>query len=226
MPLRTVRHAFTAVAMAGVALVAAADTLTAQAWVYPSFQPPYVIGREYHGLVADSDDYGTSLVFQWREGVSPRAQFSLDVGLADPDFGDARFLLGGGYAYQLNRAAANPDLPLDLLFTVGAYGNFGDGTTILRIPVGVSVGHRFPLDAGQMAITPYVHPRAALYFCNGDRCGADDSDTDIRINFDLGADFELTRALSLRFSVMLGGDEEEAFGFGLAWRPRGLTPIR
>lgn len=221
MHLRSVRHALSAVAVAGVALVAATDTLSAQAWVYPSFQPPYVVGREYHGLVADGDNgAGTSLVFQWREGLSARAQFSLDVGLADPDGGDARFLIGGGYGYQLNRAEANPELPLDLLFTAGAYGNFGDGITMLRIPVGVSIGRRFPLE-GQMAITPYLHPRVALTVCND--CA---DETDVNVNFDFGADFEVTRSLSIRGSIMLGGDDEEAFGIGLAWRPRGLAPIR
>src|SRR5690606_22831656 len=131
-------RAFSAAGLAGMALVAAGDTLSAQAWVYPSFQPPAIVSREYQGIVADGDEYGTSLVFQWREGLGPRSQFSLDVGIADPDFTDARFLIGGGYGYQLNRADANPDLPLDMLFTAGAYGSFGDGLTVIRVPVGVS----------------------------------------------------------------------------------------
>lgn len=216
MVLNSVRRTITAAALAGVALVASSEALSAQAWVYPSFQPPSVVDREYQGIIADGDEGGTSLVFQWREGLGPRSQFSLDAGIADPEFGDARFLIGGGYGYQMNRASANPDLPLDMLFTAGAYGSFGDGLSIIRIPVGVSIGRRFPLE-GDLAITPYVHPRAALFFCSD--CA---DETDLRINFDLGVDFELTQTLSLRGSIMFGGDDEEAFGLGFAWRPRGL----
>ncbi len=216
MLFRSARRALPAAAIVGAALVTATDTLMAQAWVYPAFQPPTIVSREYQGIIADGDWGGTSLVFQWKEGLGPRSQFSVDAGIADPDFGDARFLIGGGYGYQLNRASQNADLPLDMMFTAGAYGSFGDGLTIIRVPVGVSIGHRFPLE-GNMAITPYVHPRAALFFCSD--CA---DETDMRINFDLGVDFELTQTLSLRGSIMFGGDDEEAFGLGFAWRPRGL----
>lgn len=216
MSFRSVRRAAVAAVLGTVALATASDSVLAQAWVYPSFQPPSIVSREYQGIVADGDWGGTSLVFQWREGLGPRSQFSIDAGVADPDFGDARFLVGGGYGYQLNNAATNADMPLDMLFTAGAYLSTGDSWTTFRIPVGVSIGRRFPLE-GNFAITPYIHPRAALWHCGGD-C----DDTDLRVNFDLGADFELSETVSLRASLMLGGDDEDAFGFGLAWRPRGL----
>ena len=216
MRFRTVRKALPVAAFAGVALVMASESVAAQAWVYPAFQPPAIVDREYQGIIADGDWGGTSLVFQWKEGLGPRSQFSVDAGIADPDFTDARFLIGGGYGYQLNNASQNEDMPLDMMLTAGAYGSFGDGLTIIRVPVGVSIGRRFPLE-GNLAITPYVHPRAALFFCSD--CA---DETDMRINFDIGADFEVTQTLSIRGSIMLGGDDEEAFGLGLAWRPRGL----
>src|SRR5215813_5162667 len=56
-----------------------------QAWAYPAFQPPRVLTREFNFGVADAQSAGTSLVFQWREGLTPRTQLSLDVGFADPD---------------------------------------------------------------------------------------------------------------------------------------------
>lgn len=216
MQFRSVRRSLPIAAFAGAALLMASETLVAQAWVYPAFQPPAIVDREYQGIISDGDWGGTSLVFQWREGIGPRSQFSVDAGIADPDFADARFLIGGGYGYQLNNASQNEDMPLDMMLTAGAYGSFGDGLTIIRVPVGVSIGRRFPLD-GNLAITPYVHPRAALFFCSD--CA---DETDMRINFDIGADFEVTQTLSIRGSIMLGGDDEEAFGLGLAWRPRGL----
>lgn len=212
---RSVRPFLAAALLAAAAL--APRAAEAQAYPYPAFQPPTVIGREYVGAVADADDYGTSLIFQWREGISARSQFSVDAGFADPDVGDARLFLGGGYAYQLNRAEQNADLPLDLLLTTGIYANFGDGVEQFRLPVGVSIGRRFPLE-GQFAITPFAHPRVGVVLCSG--CGEEDSD--LRVNFDLGANFEITEVLSLRAAVTVGGEDETGFGLGLAWRPRGM----
>src|SRR5688572_13020377 len=57
----------------------------AQAWAYPAFQPPRVINREFNFGIADAGNAGTTLVFQWREGVNPRTQLSFDAGFADPD---------------------------------------------------------------------------------------------------------------------------------------------
>jgi hypothetical protein len=200
--------------LATLAIVAAPAAAEAQAWTYPSFQPPVIVDREYNFGVASGDDNGTSLLFQWREGFSPVSQLSLDVGFADPDFGDGRFLIGGAYARQMIRA--NADVPLDLMLTAGAYGSFGDDVQVFRIPVGVSVGHRFPLE-GQLALTPYIHPRASIDIFTGDM-----DDTEINVGFDLGVNFEVTRQLSLRFAAVINELEQDGFGFSVAYRPRGL----
>lgn len=190
----------------------------AQAANYPAFQPPMVVDREFNFGVGDGDS-GTSVVFQWREGWSSVSQLSLDVGVLDPDGdnGDVKLLLGGGFARQLTRASQQ--MPLDLLFTAGAYVALAD-PVFFQLPVGLSVGHRFPLE-GQLALTPYLHPRIALEYCS--ECGPnDDSDTDLGVVFDIGLDFEVTRQLSLRGGIVLGDDNRDGIGFSVAWRPAGL----
>ena len=196
-----------------------ARSAQAQGWAYPSFQPPRITSRELNFGIADGGDAGTSLVFQWREQAAPRSQFSFDIGLADPEARrlDNVLFLGGNFGYQIS--TATPDVPLDFLLTAGAHAAFGNNT-ILRIPVGVSVGHRFPLE-GTLALTPYLHPRLSLDFCGG--CSDDESQ--IGINFDVGANFELTRALAIRVSALFGGSDrfgDNGIGFSLAWSPPGL----
>ena len=71
------------VALLVASLVPAAGR--AQAWAYPSFQPPRITVREYNFGLANSDRGGTSLLFQWREQSGPITQFSFDVGIADPE---------------------------------------------------------------------------------------------------------------------------------------------
>jgi hypothetical protein len=204
-------------ALGALALLALAGrNAAAQAWAYPSFQPPTLTQREFNFGVASASDAGTSFVFQWREQAGTKSIFWLDVGFADPKptGADNVFFASGNYGYDLHRA--NADVPLDFLFTAGA-GVAAGNNTVLRIPVGVSIGHRFPLDGG-VAITPYVHPRASLDFCGG--CRSDESQ--LGLNFDVGANFELTRVIALRASGFFGGSNrfgDNGIGLSLAWNP-------
>lgn len=180
---------------------------------YPAFQPPRTVNREYNFTVSDAD-WHTALVFQWREGWSPTSQLGFDVGIADLEGnGDVHLLVGGSYGRQLSRASN--ELPLDALLTVGANAMIGD-LTLFEIPVGVSLGHRFPLEQG-LALTPFLHPRVALQYC-GD-CA---DETDLGVAFDLGLDFEVSPRLSIRGVLTFGNDDSDAIGVGLAWRPQGL----
>ena len=202
--------------------VLAAAPVAAQGWNYPSFHHPQIVSREFNFALADGDDAGTVLLFQWREGFGVGTELDLDIGFADPEAGDSRFILGGGFARRLTAATA--EMPLDMTLTAGVYGAFG-GQSMVRLPIGLSVGHRFPLE-GTMAVTPYVHPRVSIDFCSD--CFEDAGDTDVAVNFDIGADLELARQISLRFAAFFsGGDrfgDDDGFGLSLAWKPAALSP--
>ena len=196
----------------------------AQFYAYPSFQVPRVSLREYNFSVGDGPDAGTSLVFQWREGISDRMHLQLDAGFADPSpgGGDARFVIGGSAARQLT--ATSDEFPLDMLLTLGVGGSFGGGKSFLRAPVGLSVGHRFTFDV-PLAVTPYAHARLSLDYCS--RCApAGRGDTNLGVDVDLGVEVEVTRSIALRASALLAGSDffsrDNGFGVSLAWRPKQL----
>jgi hypothetical protein len=204
----------------GMILLAAAAPAGAQLG-YPSFQQPRIVSREFNFAVADADDGPgdlTPLVFQWREGTTSRSQLSADFGIADPDFPDSDLfiIIGGQYGRELARS--RPDMPLDLLLTAGVFTEFGNDITLISIPVGLSVGHRFPLEGTQMAITPYAHPRVSIDHIESDPV----DDTEVNINFDLGGNLEITPQIAIRLSATLG--DAESLGISLAWTPRGLRP--
>lgn len=197
--------------LAGAVMVVAAPAASAQAWGYPAWQPSNLTSRELNFGVAGGDP-GTSGVFQWREGLSSESQFNLDVGVASPGHhADTRFLLGGGFTQRLVRATK--ETPIDVLFTAGLYGSFA-GRSLGRIPIGVVVGHRFPTE-GNVFITPYVHPRLSIDFGGGD--------SQLNVNFDFGADFEMTHTLSLRPAISVGSiggsGSDVSFGLSLAYHP-------
>ena len=207
-----------AAALAATLAAAAATPAAAQAWFYPSFQIPRTVDRDYtFGLIAND---GAGAVFQWREGIGAGAQLSLDAGLADAS-GFTQLFVGGQYACQLT--GATREQPLDLLLTAGLGLGVGDGPEVIRIPVGVSLGHRFPLEGG-LAITPYVHPRLSLDVVTGS--GGNGGSNHLTLDFDLGGSLEVTRQLAIRASVLVSGAERgssAAFGLGLTFTP---PPLR
>lgn len=199
--------------------------LRAQYYAYPSFQPPRVSQREYNFAAADGHDAGTSLIFQWREGVASKMHVQLDAGLADPRArnSDARLVVGVGLGYGIVRSSA--DMPLDLLLSAGAGGSFADGRSLMRIPIGLSVGHRFEFDV-PLSVTPYAHPRMSIDICSV--CGPGGRrDSNLGVDIDLGVGVEISKTLELRASALFAGSDffarDNSFGISLAWIPRGLN---
>lgn len=194
----------------------------AQAFNYPSLQTPEASTRDYTAALVGGG--GTTLLFQWREGASRGMHWQLDAGLADPKGPtDPLLFVGGGLGKELTRATA--EQPLDVLLTAGAGAAFGGNGTVLRIPVGVSVGHRFALDQG-MAITPYVHPRASVDVCS--RCGPDRGGrSTISLNFDAGAFWQVTRNFGVVTAASFSGSDafanDDTFAVGVRWTPASLA---
>jgi hypothetical protein len=194
----------------------------AQSYTYPSFQLPTLVEREYNFAAADGGRAGATLLFQWREAVSPLWQVGVDAGLADPD-GNAssRLVLGGHAARQLTRATT--EFPFDVALTAGLGFSGVDGHNVLRIPLGASVGHRFLLDNG-VSITPFAHPRLSLDRCNDCKAGAGDGKLNVAV--DLGGSVQLTDQVALRVAATAGGSDYlgsgNGIGFSVAWTPKGL----
>lgn len=210
----------TAALAAAFVFVVAAAPAGAQAWHYPAFQPPAVATREFNFGIAGSDVYGTTGLAQWREGIGPDTHLGLDVGFASPDHGSTGFLLGGSIGQSVMHATQQT--PIDILFTGGLYGMFSGDLSLLRIPFGVSVGHRFPIQGTPMALTPFAHPRLSVDACISD-CGDEDK-TKLKVDFDLGLDWAITRQLSLRGALTVGGvwvgSSETGFGLSVAFHPQ------
>ncbi len=192
-----------------------------QAWNYPAFQPPRVVSREFNFAVFNGGDGGTGLLAQWREGIAPNLQGELEVGFVSPSHDDTHALLGGSLGYQIARESA--EVPLDFLLTGGIYDAPGNAN-VLRIPFGLSVGHRFPLK-NQLAITPFVEPRLSI-----DHSSFGDGSTKLGVGFDIGGNFELTPQFALRLLGTFGGannlPNDPGIGFSVAWTPLGLVGAR
>jgi hypothetical protein len=201
-----------------IGLTFTARAARAQAWNYPEFQTPRVVNREFNFGVFSSGDGGTGLLAQWREGIAPDFILELEGGFTSPPHIDTHGLIGGAIGYQLARETK--DVPLDFLLTGGFYDAFGDPNTF-RIPFGLSVGKRLPLQNG-MAITPFAEPRLSIDHAP--------DDTKLGVEFDIGGSFELTSQLAVRLMGTFGGSNalpnDPGIGFSVAWTPLGLAGAR
>jgi hypothetical protein len=205
-----------------VAAITVTERADAQAANYPSMQLPTASTRDYTAAV--SSGAGTTALFQWREGWAPRRHWQLDGGLIDRKGSDNLSLfVGGGIGQELARASG--DQPLDLLFTAGAGAAFGGGSTVVRVPVGVSIGHTFDLEQG-VALTPFVHPRASLDVASaGGRDGG--SRSEVSLTFDLGVNLQVNRQFAVRAAAAFTGSElagaQDSFAIGFNWTPAPLA---
>lgn len=202
--------------------VAMTERVHAQASNYPSLQVPTASTRDYTAAVSSGS--GTVAMFQWREGWSRGRHWQLDGGLIDrKGSGNLSLFAGGGIGHELTRATK--DQPLDVLLTAGVGAAFGGGSTVVRIPVGASIGHTFPLEQG-MSVTPYVHPRASIDVAsNGGRNGGGQSE--VSLNFDLGVSFTVNPQFAVRAAAAFTGSEvaggQDSFAIGFNWTPAGLS---
>lgn len=211
--MHKIRNRLAAIVAGSLMLAAPAG---AQAWHYAAMQPADVTPTEVNFLVSGFGDYGTSFVGQYRFGIEKRTQLWADVGLASGS-GSTGFLVG--IAGMWNFMQPTADKPIDVSATLGLYGAFSSDIGVVRIPVGVNVGHTWKLDNGHK-LQAFVFPRVSI-----DICSSHCSGTYGALNFDLGASYELTTAMSARAALTVGGiangDSQAGFGVSLAFKTGG-----
>jgi hypothetical protein len=141
------------------------------------------------------------------EGIWRRAFGTGDLGLRAgfADLGDGELLLGADWRQPL----ALGTQPIDVGLTFGGQAAVGD-VDVFGAQVGLVFGHTF-VEEG-LHVTPYVHPRLAIAggFGNGE------SDAELDVLADVGADFRFAPNLVLRVGVNIGDGAD--WGIGLAWR--------
>lgn len=192
----------------------ATGNASAQAyWDSPSFMSPQShndLGVYY--IDADELDWGLQGI--WRQ--TGNLNLGVRGGLGETVAGQTSITVGAEFFGGLNRAG--PSFPLDVSWTLGAGASFVDDVVLFSVPLGLSVGAR--LSAGQLALTPYVHPRLSVdVFANDDF-----SETDLSIPVDLGVDIALGQRAIFRVGATLGDRGHEALGIGLALRmQRGIA---
>ena len=187
-------------------LVSLAPALRAQSTGMPSFNAPYrAFHRSEFGVVASFPN-GNGTAF---EGVYRYAVSNFDVGcrggMYDPGGSFKTELLLGAEARE--RVITHTiDFPLDGALVFGIGGAFVSGSSVVFIPVGLSLGRRVDPKRSTVSIVPYVQPTATLVADGG---------SNLDFTLGLGADFRFGRTLDARLSAGLG--DLDGVSIGVVW---------
>jgi hypothetical protein len=188
-------------AAATLALGAPAD---AQETGTPVFSAPYRAFSQHELGLSLSAPEGADLGLEgFYSFASGRSDFGLRVGFLDAD-DDADLVLGGRFRTRL--LTHSEDFPLDGALTVGLGAVFYDGDTVLRVPIGLSLGRRIDSGSSGLSFVPYLHPVLIPTF---------DGDDELELALGLGLDIRLTRRFDLRVAGSVG--DLEGFAVSFAW---------
>ena len=213
-----------------VLVLGVAPSARGQGALVPALQRPTVSDRDY--LVGMAGGGGAALILQWREAWptagdgtgAPRMHWVLEQGLSDaPGTASPQPFVGASMARTLVQATAAQ--PRDGVWTAGVGAAWVPGGVVIRVPVGVSLGHTFVGEAG-WHVTPYAHPRLLLesLSCGSRGCGA--SRGAVALAFDVGVDAQLSPLFGVRGAVLFSGGGVVAGGdrlaLGVHFTPPGL----
>ena len=197
------RHT-TLAALTAAAALALGAAASAQETGTPVFSAPYRAFAKHELGVSLSAPEGADLGVEglW-SFASGRNDFGIRVGVLDDDTTD--LVVGGRFRTRL--ITHSEDFPLDGAFTLGVGGVFYDGGSVVRVPIGLSLGRRIDSKSSGLSFVPYLQPVLVPTFSEGD------SRMDFALG--LGLDVRLTRRFDLRVSGAVG--DLEGFAVSFAW---------
>ena len=191
------------IAVVGTALMfLSAGSAAAQETGMPVYWAPYRAFDQHEiGGTVSFPDGGTGF-----EGFYGFGAGKLDLGIRggfwNPGEGvDTRIVVGVHGRQRV--ITQSEDFPIDGAVVLGVGAQLVSEASVLLIPGGLSLGHRFNIENSNVSIVPFVQPSIFLAFNDG---------TDVLFAFGFGADFRLSSALDARVSVGLGDLDGVALG--------------
>jgi len=193
------------VSLAVAAVLTLGTAAGAQETGTPVFSAPYRAFSTHELGLSLSAPEGADLGLEgFYSFASGRNDFGLRVGVLDAD--DASDLVLGG-RFRTRLLTHSEDFPLDGALTVGVGAVFLDGGTVLRTPIGLSLGRRIDSKSSGLSFVPYLQPVLLPTFSDGD--------SELGLALGLGLDLRLTRRFDLRVAGSVG--DLEGFSVTFAW---------
>jgi hypothetical protein len=186
-----------------LAALAVAAAVPAQAQVFtPTYMTPYP--QNEIGIYASDGPGDLALEGVWRRVAAGGADIGIRAGFADVEKG--ALLLG----LEVRNPVILAGSPIGLAFTAGAQAAVGDQVGFGG-QAGFTAGHA--IEGGNVRFTPYIHPRLVVV---NELSAVRETDLELQVRADVGADVAMEGGFSFRFAVNLG--QGARFGAGVAFR--------
>ncbi len=187
-------------------------------WDAPSFQSP-VVHNDLGVYFLKPTDTDWGFAGTWESGESR----GLNLGVRGQFVQIVSGLTQWGVGATLKGGIGPVAPPLLIDWTGGIGATSGAGVTVLRIPVGLSLGAR--LASPGLVLIPYVHPRVSFAYFSFDQPQFGDfgqetgSTSELEFDTDLGLDVDLMSPIIIRIGYTIGGNSERnTFGAGIAFK--------
>ncbi len=182
-----------------------------QRGVTPLLTPPGTLPRgaqSFAGYVTIEDE--TDLFGVYRRGLGGDLDLGLRLGYTDT--GDGGIHLGGDLRYKFG-GPRSPEL--DFALAGGLQLSFADRGNWVAVPFGVAMGT--DVGTGERAVVVYGLPFLQVYRVDPD---FGDSETELEVGLELGAEIELTLDWLVRAGLVVGShdDDEVSLALGLVYR--------
>ena len=195
-----------------LALPPASAHAQTMAWDAPSFMSP-VLHNDLGIYFLKPQDTDWGVAATWASGEPHGLNLGVRGQIVQITSGLTQWGIGADAQGGIGPVA--PPLLIDWTLGVGAMS--GAGVTVLRVPVGLSLGAR--LVSPGLTVIPYVHPRVSFAYFSFDQpevgdFGPSGSTSEVEFDTDLGVDLDLVSPIIVRVGGTIG--DMPAFGAGLA----------
>jgi hypothetical protein len=195
------RRALLAIVLACLAVPAAAQETGT-----PVFMAPYRAFEqmEFGAMFSDPGIGNWALEGEYGFGFGVY-DISVNGGYLDRgDGGSGTF--GGSLRSRI--ITASEKFPLDGAFTIGAGAVIGEGSDVMWVPFGLSLGRRIDLEGSKTSFVPYIHPVLAPRFQGGEDAALD-------VALGVGVDIRFGGNFDVRVSGGIG--DIDGVAIGLVW---------
>ena len=160
------------------------------------------------GFAIGLGDNATSFAGSLKYGLSSYTDGRIKIGMFDPDYGDAGFMIGGDFFYQMFSVQENPDRPFDM--APGGFFEYIDfeGGSVFEIGAQVVGSYDFEMSSGRLLI-PYARFNMRMESISADGGG---SNSELKFGVNGGVCFELSELIKLYGEFQLDGNDGVFFG--------------
>ena len=168
----------------------------------------HVQGAGDLGFAIGLGDNATSFVGSLKYGLSAYTDGRIKIGMYDPDYGDAGFMVGGDFLYQMFSVAENPDRPFDM--APGGFFEYIDfeGGSVFELGAQVIGSYDFEMDNGNI-IAPYARFNLRMESISADHGG---SESELKFGINGGVCFQVSELIKLYGEFQFDGNDGVFFG--------------